>query len=301
MQTIKNVFVLIWRCSTSVRVYQDLANKSVWRGSCYLYFLLFLSASLWVLPLIGDTSALGQRAIPFTKSLTGELPNFFPPDLEIVVEHGELRANVAQPYYIPFPALLKELIDADPPEPGSRLSKAKHFIEIDTNAGIEDYLKRESVFLVTKHSLVMPDNKKEFEVKPIPRDESFVLNKAVFDSYLPKVLYYIEELPSFISIMGPVVLTGLWFLAPCVILTEYLCYLLVTSFVLKVVSVLIDSKLSYGRIFAISLYGLTPVIILQSLLQHYVTFPTFLFSAIFLGWMSAVLLTLARDSRAKQT
>ena len=300
MQALKNFFILIWRCSSSLGVYGELVTRGVGRGIGYLYILLVLSSSLWILPLLGKTPALSEEVVPVSKSLAEEIQKFYPPELEIAVERGELRANVTQPYFIPMPAKLKEVLDKEPSDSEWRARNAKHFIEIDTNARVEDYLQRESLVLITKRSIVVPDKEKGLEVKTIPRNESFVLNRAIYDSYVPKVLYYIEMLPWFVSVAAPVCLIGLWFIIPCFTIVAYLFYLLFTSLLLRLLVVVLGARLSYGQIYAVSFYGLTPVILFQSIWESYGSFPSFLFSILFLGWMGFVCAALARDKQSQK-
>lgn len=301
MRAIKNFFVLIWRCLTSVGVYRELLSKSVGQGAFYLLLLLSLITLRLGVSLLGIIPKLNKDLVSFAQELATEVPKFYPPELEIVVENGEVRTNVPQPYYIPVPAVLRRLLDHEAGNGDTRMSTFKHFIEIDTNAGNEDYLNREALILVTKRSVVGPDKKKGFEVKAIPSDESFVLNRAVYDSYVPQALFYIEKAPWFASLGLPVVLLCLWLIVPALWVGWMLLYLLFTSLLALVISIVLGGKLSYGRIYVLSLYGLTFPVVIEEIMKLVIPIPMFLFTALFLGWMSVVLAALARDSGSRTT
>jgi hypothetical protein len=284
----------MWRCSTSPGVYQELATKSFGQGVSYLYFLLVLTTLVTILPLLGAVRGLKDKAGVVSDSLKQEVQEFYPDDLEVVLERGELRANVPQPYDIPFPEKIKEMIDADPPSEDSRFRNMKHLIEIDTNAQIEDYWERGAVFLVTKHSIIFPDKDKGLKVRSFSGSDDFTLNKGVYDSYVPTAVKWIDRIPWFISVGIPLLLLFWAFIGPGFSIIGHLGYLLLTSVFLLVVAAVLRSKWSYGRIFTVSLYGLTLPIVISTLWGLCCSFPPFLFSIVFVGWMSVVI---AKSSR----
>lgn len=301
MQSIRNFFRLVWRCALSVDVFPELLSKRVMQGATYLYFLFLLTTCLSVVPSIVKAPTFFNVPSSITEGLADVFQNVYPPELEIVVERGELRANVPQPYYIPVSPELRKWLDAKFPQSDAHTRNAKNLIEIDTNAGADDYLKRESLVLVTKHYLVLPDREAGFEVKKFASDENFVLNKAEFDKYFPMLKYLMGILPWLIWLMSPLFLIAVLIFVPAVMVGWYLCYLLIPCVFLLILATVLRLKISFGEIFVVSIYGLTLPVIIKSIWEYAIPFPIFLFSIIFLGWMSVVFVSLARGSRSANT
>jgi Protein of unknown function (DUF1189) len=296
MQSIKNFFALMWRSSTSPGAYRDFATRRFGQGVSYLYFLLVVTTLVTGAPSLGLVRGLQGEAGDIVESLKQGVQEFYPSELEVVLEKGELRANVAQPYDIPFPKKLKELIDADPPSDDIRFRNMKHLIEIDTNAQIDDYWERGAVFLVTKNSIIFPDKSKGLKARTFSAVDDFILNKGVYDSYVPTAIKWIDRIPWLISVGVPLLLLLWAFIWPCFSIIGYLGYLLLTSVFLLLFALVLRSTWSYGKIFSVSLYGLTLPIVISTAWGLCCSFPTFLFSIIFVGWMSVVMV---RSSRAR--
>ncbi len=299
MQSIKKFFVFVWRCSTSLGVYKELATRSFGQGVAYLYFLLVVSTFVASVPLLGSVYGLREQAANMTASLQQELADFYPPELEVVLEAGELRANVAQPYDIPMPKKIQEIIDAEPPTDDARFRSIKHLIEIDTNAQVDDYQERGALVLITKHSVIFPDKKEGFRVRSFSASDNFTLNKSVYDSFLPGAMKWVDRIPWLVSVGIPLLVLCWAFVGPCFSIFVYLGYLLITSVFLLIVAAVMGSKLSYGRIFSLSLYGLTLPIVMSTILGLLGTMPMFLFSIIFLGFMVIVVVSKGRETPSK--
>lgn len=294
MRSIKNFFALIWRCSTSISVYRELSTRRFGQGLAYLYFLLVVSSLVTAVPVLGIVNGLKDKAGTLSASLKQEVINFYPPELEIVLERGELRANVAQPYDIPIPKKLQETIDDEPPTADSRFRDIRHLVEIDTNAQVDDYKERGALILITRHNVIFPDKKEGFRVRSFKPTDDFTLNKAVYDSYLPEAVKWIDRIPWLVSVGVPLLVLCWAFVGPCFSIIGYLGYLALTSVFLLLLSAVIRGNVSYGRIFSTSMYGLTLPIIISTVWALGGTTPTFLFSLIFLGLMTVVLVRVSR-------
>jgi hypothetical protein len=285
----KNFFDLVWRCSTSLSVYRELSTKRFGQGLAYLYFLLVVTTLVTALPILVSILGFKGQAAGIAEALKQEALEFYPSELEVVIENGELRANVAQPYNIPMPKKMQEMIDADPPSSDARFRNIRHLIEIDTNAQVDDYEERGALVLITKHNLIFPDKKEGFRVRSFSPSDNFTLNKSVYDSYLPVAVKWIDWIPWLVLVGGPILVLSWVFVGPCFSIFVYLGYLLLTSVFLLVLAAVMRSKLSYGRIFSTSLYGLTLPIVFSTIWGIFGTMPTFFFSLIFLAFMSVVI------------
>jgi hypothetical protein len=106
---------------------------------------------------------------------------------------------------------------------------------------------------------------------------------------LPVAVKWIDWIPWLVLVGGPILVLSWVFVGPCFSIFVYLGYLLLTSVFLLVLAAVMRSKLSYGRIFSTSLYGLTLPIVFSTIWGIFGTMPTFFFSLIFLAFMSVVI------------
>jgi len=289
MASIKSFLSLIFLCITSLDAYTELSTRRFGKGLVYLYLLLVLTTVVSSSPVLLTMYGLKAQAGAVSDSLKQEVKEFYPPELEIVLENGEVRANVPQPYDIPIPKKIQEVIEEDSANADTRLRNFKHLIEIDTNARIEDYEKRGAIILLTKDSLVFPDKESGLTVRSLANSKNFTLNRAVYDSYVPEATKWIDRIPWLVSVGIPLLVLCWSLVGPCFNVIGYLGYLLLTSLPLLLLAAVLRSGFSYKRIFSTSIYGLTPAILISTVWGIVGSFPPFFFSIIFLSWMSIIL------------
>jgi hypothetical protein len=304
MQAIKNFFRRILLTSISPASYRELLEKSFWRGFWYLYFLLTLFSFIPVFTHLSYLDTAHEGAVVLTESIKQNVKTLYPQELEVTVTRGEVSTNVAEPYYIDLPKPLKDFIDDElSKEKEEKLGNMniRHLVAIDTAGKAEDFLRYESVVLLTKHSVVYPDKDSNkngaFKISPIPPSENFLMNKDVYNQFLVAALPYVDLIPKAVDIGVPLLMVAYPLIVPGGQICNYLIYLLFTSLVLLIVATVTNRPYSYGKIYVLSLYGVTlPAIVYEvyDLVGH---MPTFLFSGIFLLLMTLVLLALPKTEK----
>lgn len=306
MQTIKNFFRRILLTSISPASYGELLEKSFWKGFWYLYFLLTLFSFIPVFTHLGYLGTAHDGAVAITESIKQNVKTLYPQELVVTVTHGEVSTNVTEPYYIELPKQLKDFIDDELSKDEDKKGKSggmniRHLVAIDTAGKAEDFLRYESVVLLTKHSVVYPDKDSNkngaFKISPIPSTENFLMNKYVYNQFLDTALPYVDIIPKAVDIGVPLLMVAYPLIVPGGQICNYLIYLLVTSLILLIVATVTNRPYSYGKIYVLSLYGVTLPAIINEGFDLVGEMPTFLFSGIFLILMTVVLLALPQAEK----
>ena len=288
MQLLSRFFATIHRSLTDVSFYREALKGRLRSGIGYLAALFYM---LWILqigffaatvvPYIPQAQAFLERHLTIAQST-------FPADLEIMIDGGTLSTNSANPVVVPLPDVWQQaLTEGDEPFPFSSLAV------IDTTASVEDYADKGGMVLLTQSSMIFADKDNGLRVMPFSEFElppGFTVDKAMVDELaggvrpmLASVQPLLWGIFAFSVLLLPLLLTGLslvgrmlWLLLPVLLLWTFVRAR--------------GMRMQYGDIYHLSLYGLTPVILVStaSSLVHF-PFGMWLSLGVFLAFMGYVL------------
>lgn len=286
MGKIKTFWQSLVRSTTKPAYYGDILSAKFSFSVKYLAFLLFIISTIWALRFAFGLISIRPKIPYFVQKIRSVITDIYPSDLVITVRNKKIVTNVKEPYFIDMPESGKEL------ELGGM-----HLMVIDTKGKIEDYKKYNSAILLTSESVVIPDDQNSevaYRVYPLSdlfRDvpDGAALNKGVYQAFASQILPFIEKIPSYLFIFGAVMII-LWpFVGMVFGLSGRMFYLVFSTAVLWVVAKIMKRGLSYTKIYQLSMHGLTLPILISTVISLFGRSVPFLFSVVFLIFMSVVL------------
>jgi len=298
MTAIRRFFDTIRRSLTDPTLYKDAAAQPLGKAYGYLFWILFLIGLVSVvLGALRLTAALPTiRTV--SSEIQRELPNLYPEELELTLSGGILSTNVEEPYSIDLPARWKRALQ-DSNEVPQRVPE--HFVTFDTKATMEDYVARDTVVLFTQKGFVVPDRQSSTEDRPINEGAiqfqpygntgtgTVTMTRKEWDTFTAFVLPFAAQLPNFAIafavlcvFIGPFLVAGIGWVF-------YVAYLTILALLLKLLAMITGKPWSYGSLYRMSMYGLTPTLLIGFVFGQIGLHYPFLGTVIFLVWMGMML------------
>ncbi|OGJ58070.1 hypothetical protein A2881_05000 [Candidatus Peribacteria bacterium RIFCSPHIGHO2_01_FULL_55_13] len=239
--------------------------------------------------------------MPQIKEWIGEakqtVPDLYPVELVLTFSGAELSTNVEEPYVLPLPpkweAALLSSEDEQDEEDDEDEPQFTHLLVIDTTATVEEYPEYETAVLLTKTAVIARDDNglrvvfyREFQK---PGTSPIIINRELYNEVTAKALPFLDFIPAIIFTLAVfAVLLLPWIAAPFILL-GYLLYLLVFTLLAWVLAAIMSRKFTYGELYKLGMYGLTPAILIEWVLHWFHTGIAMLFSLIFLVTMGIVI------------
>ncbi|TSC80559.1 MAG: hypothetical protein G01um101425_213 [Candidatus Peregrinibacteria bacterium Gr01-1014_25] len=253
MHRLRTFFQTVLRTCSDVGFYRTLRKRSLRTGTGYAYALLTLLSFVGILALAIPVVTVIPSGSAIDEKLE-DLRVLYPEDLTLTIDNGLLTSSDPKPVVIPFPTFIDQEALEDEGQ------TVRSLATIDTSASVEDYPARGSLVLLTRGGIVIPEES-GYRVISYPKEpltitrEEYVDGLARLRSMLPMMLWV---LLAFSVLVLP-------FIAGALSLSWHLLWLLLPTFVLWLIHRLRKAKLSYGALYRLSLYGMTPVVLLQAL------------------------------------
>ena len=271
---------------TKPSYYKDILQAKFSFSLKYLAFLLFLISLVGALKFTFGLLDLKPKLPEFIDKAKIVVMNVYPDKLIITVKGGKISTNVKEPYFIEMPEEVRDL---------GLISK--NLVAIDTQGNVEDFEKYDSTILLTDEFAVLNDyqsGRPGYKVNPLKdylKDvpDGVQMNKAVYQTFANQVLPYIDKLPQYLMGLSLILIILMPFLGALLTLSGYMLYLILPVFILWIISKLMKKGLAYGKVFQLSMHGLTLPILISALITLYGKSFPFLFSIIFFGFMIFVL------------
>ena len=284
MEKLKIFWRTFVKSLTKPLYYKDILKSGFSFSLKYLVFLLFLISVFWTLKFSAGLLSLKPKLPEFADIAKNVVANVYPDKLVITHKAGKISTNVREPYYIDMPENTWD-------------TSGMHLVAIDTKGKVEDYEKHNSVVLLTDEFAVVPDNQngangyRMYPLKDYLKDvpDGVQMNKAVYQTFAHQVLPYIDKLPQYLMGLSLILIILMPFLGALLTLSGYMLYLILPVFILWIISKLMKKGLAYGKVFQLSMHGLTLPILISALITLYGKSFPFLFSIIFFGFMIFVL------------
>lgn len=230
----------LWKSLFSFRYYHDVVAAPF--NFSFKFFLAF-SMFLGIIITISLGLAIYSPVQQFTNRFKERAYALYPQDLIITTKDGKLTTNATEPYHfsIPFELFL-------PQAPAISDEKQKYLVTIDTKANPGAYDESQSIFLVTRDSLVVPENTEDFRVIPLQELDDVTINKANTDAILKNLLPVVHLLFPTLMIFAGLVLFIIWPIAR-------LLSLVIFAFMILPFTKLMGLELPYKKIFQIMLHS----------------------------------------------
>lgn len=280
MQKIKGYFQTVLASAFDFSFYQKLLTETFGKAALYLFLLLTILQLVNGIVLATNIAKNLPKVPDFVTNVKQTAQSFFPQELIVTLNNGKIHTNVDEPYYIEFPKQLQ----------GQSNSMAKHLITIDTKAAVSDFIKYNTIILITKDSVVYPDKQAGYRVQPLSESkENIQIDRRSYDLLLGKLLPYLRYVPvGLYSLMGLSVVVLPWIVG-LFVLGSKMTYLLFMTLILLIIAKLMKKNLGYGQIYKLSLHGLTIPIVISFIADLFnYTLPTLSYTAIFILIMVVV-------------
>lgn len=287
MSKLKTFFNTFKNSLTNPRYYSHILSASFSFSLKYLFVLLFFIAlirgivfSITFIPTVPKIPGYIEESKQIIK-------NLYPLGLTITFKDGQIRTNVDEPYYIPFPPRFN--------------IKDMNLIAIDTKASVDDFKKYNSVFLITKSAIAYPDSdsKGSYKVYPFSDQKGFaIINREAYDRVVNVIIPYFKYYPLAIGAIFVFLLLAVPIFGSLFSLSGVLLYLVVLTLVTHLISKFMKLKLSYSQVFRLGMHGLTFSILFHMLKSSIgITIP-YTYTAPFIIWMIIVFNQLKKQHEA---
>ncbi len=281
-----STFIYVLKSSlTNPSYYKDVADSKFLFSLKYLYLLFYFTALV-----VGVVSAVQIAAIlpqtpDFIKTAKMIMDDFYPEELVVTVEEGELSTNFETPYFIYLPS---EIGDS-----------STRLITIDSKARFEDIDAYDTIILVSESAIYYPNNDNgAYEVFPLSDVDNFVINKGVYDSFVTSFSPYLDRLPSLLYVGIVLMILVLPFTLAALSLLGRLLYLTVITFALFAFSKVMRRDLTYKSIYKISMHAVSWSILYSIIVEYLLDyrFP-YVYSLIVIGFAGFIIVSVFPKSK----
>lgn len=281
MRKIKFFFRVLGKSLTDFSYYKEIAKTKFSFSFKYLIFLVFLISFFWgVFYAFKLTTFLPKvpKVISDAKVAVSEI---YPKELVLMLQEGKLTTNVREPYFIEFPDVLAGLS-------GETFA---HLVAIDTKAEAADFAKYQSPILLTGDSAVFQDKDYGFRVVPLTEVKTdLVVTRPIYDEFIKVITPYFDYFPSVVYALIVISLSLLPLITTAFSLSWRMITLFFLTVLLWVVSKVMKKHLSFGKVYQLSMHGVTlPVLLGLGASLVGLFFPTWLFIGVFLVFMGVVI------------
>lgn len=281
MNPLKTFFYSLKKSLFDPKYYQDVAKASFGFSFKYLLCLLFILTFIRILSFTGIYLKKQPLIQPEINKIMIYAENFYPKDLKLKIQNGQLSTNVKEPFIFD----LEKKVDE------------QHLLIIDTKGSIENYPQYNTYVLATKNAVVYPSKSKDNKVGETSvfyfkeLKQNFTLDKKTYDSFLNIAKPYSSKVGLIISYMilsfSPFLLIfGSFFWTICIMFG-----LVFLTFFIWVVNLIIKKGYGYGSLYKMGMHAITLPILVNEISSYLRSpYPTF-YSWIFLIWMLVILLS----------
>jgi len=211
-----------------------------------------------------------------------ELIALYPKELELRISNGNLYTNVKEPYSIEFPSFMGDM-------------GGKHLAVIDTKGSADNYPKYSTMVLATKQTLVFPS--KEQGTKTSTQiyyfsdlKRSVYMDHTAYMNIVQSLNPLLAKLPRIIDIAVLVCLILLPFLGALLWTSSTLFGLFFLTVIVWMIEKIIKTSYGFKTLFRMGIHGVTWSILFSFLMDITNQKANFLFSLIFIVWMTVVLI-----------
>ncbi len=282
MRPFKTFFYSFKRSLFDLKYYRDVASAKFSFSLKYLWFLVFIFFVIKTIGLVGAYIHNRPQITPAVNQVISYAQGFYPEELELKVENGQLSTNVKEPYYIQFDRNL-------------RGGDSRHFVIIDTQGSIEDYPKYNTYVLATRNALVYPSKFRDSQISQTSvfyfRDlkSGFSFDRNEYDFLIDNVRPYAARAVYFVDWFVSIGLLFFLFFGSLFWTIAILIGLLALTFVVWLVSLLLKKPYGYGDLYKMGMHAVTwPIVFGEAVKYLNLPLPN-VYHLVFLVFMTIVL------------
>ena len=289
MQKVKHFFDILWRSLTDREYYAEILRSSFSFSAKYLLLLLFILSFVSILRMVLQFLPNFSKVEQGIQDLKTTMGTLYPEGLVLTISKGQLSTNVKEPFFLDLPIRWMAEIE----------EMGKHFVAIDTRGSPEDFPKYESAFLVTKSTVVFKRQNDGYQMQPLSDlKQDMTIDKKSYDALVSKLTPYLNTIQPLIGVFlvlavffGPILFMFFGFIGK-------LTYLLFATLILFLVAKITNVQHTYKELYRLSMHGITLPILVNYVLSVFGLSVPFLFTILYLGWMTVVLLHLRKSKPA---
>ncbi|MDO8497374.1 MAG: DUF1189 family protein [bacterium] len=284
MNKLKTWWFVFCNSLLSPSYYKSILSSKFSFSLKYLVVLMFFV----YLTTAAKVGLVGYRLLPqvplFANKLTSTLQTAYPQELVVTIKNGQLSTNVKEPYVWDWPYQFDE----------KEKKPDMHFLTIDTHASLDDYPTYTTYILVTKNNIIYPSSSNEgrsgeYRVYSLSQiKDSVTFDRTTYDAVLQKLSPFIQKLPTIVAIF---IVAGIFFVmifGTLFGLIWNMIYLLFMTVVILIIAKIMNKNLSYSQLYQFGMYGLTLPILVSVLVSLSGLHIPFIFTLVFIIWMSVV-------------
>ncbi len=221
--------------------YAELRTRPLSYSIKYFYKLAVLLALVGVI-LFSFTAFPNLQS--FFSDAGGKIIDYYPADLEIKVEKGEVSINQPEPYELPLPEEMKGEIEREMPG-------VKNLVVIDTATpfSLEQFDRYATLVWLTKTHLAARDGKGQVRLNALQSLGGLTIDKTFVGNTLQKFAPVIKSIPFLILVLV--------FLGTLIAISGKLLYLLIAGAIVFLYFKSRKDPISYRTAYQIALHAIT--------------------------------------------
>ncbi len=303
MRTLREFFESVWRSMTD-RAWLATAGRKRPLGRCigYLFVLLMLLSFISIAPTAGLLMAGSNAAERFVGKVLTETEALYPAGLVLTLKDNTLSTNATKPVTIEYPPTIQAIADEARKDEKNKRPIPAHFVVIDVDAHVEDYMAYDTLVLLTQSAAAFPKEKNEvgFQVVPysdMQEEHDGVQTPLTVELTSEKVAEGFAALRVYVPYINAVLLcVGFLFftLAIPLVAGAWLCWKLLTfffiAFLLWLLALAASRPWTYGQLYRACCYGVTSSVLLGKVLAFFTTGYGKAPFILFMVWMAVTVL-----------
>ncbi|MFC1711652.1 DUF1189 family protein [Patescibacteria group bacterium] len=240
-----NTFLYVFKNSAFKPSYYSDVIKAPFKFSLKYFLFLFLTLSL--LTSLAISFFINQDVKPFVNKLESQLPSFYPSELTIKVENGQVKTNVAEPFFIPLrPEYFPDDISKD-----LKKLPIQNILVIDTQADPGNISEYQTFALLTKDAIAFQQDRNEIRIQSLKDIKDFTINEQ-------RVLDVVKKILPYFRWIIPVIILILMLIIPSITIASKLIYLLLISIIsFIIIKLLKHKKIGYKKALQVNLHAIT--------------------------------------------
>jgi len=218
------------------------------------YFVLFCLLITLVATIYLSFSLL-PKVNDFLENFSPTVLNYFPDDLEIVIEDGVASTNVPEPYFLEMPFGVPEDIEIRPDIHGYGI---ENLLVIDTRsdeATLEQFKSYNTIILLNRKTLMYYDEN-QVAIQPLAGITNFKLDKGVISSLLTKIVPYFR-------LVGPLFIIFVFGGYFAFVFVGRMFYLLFAALLIWIIAKVKKVNIGYSKSYQLGFHLLTASILYQ--------------------------------------
>jgi hypothetical protein len=286
MKQLKTWAYVFKRSVTDPLYYNDILKTDFWFSLRYLFVLLFFIALILTVKFAISVASVLPKVDTFTQKGVVILREAYPDDLSLTIMNGKLYTNVEEPYYID-----------SLPEIGNVMKDTvyDHFITIDTQGILDEYIQYKTLILVTQDGVIYPSRSRS---KSYTQPQVFffsqikqngTLNKRAYNEIVNRVEPYVRYIKPALIVTLFIGIILLPFLISSFLVLGKLIQLLLLTIIIFVIARLMKVGLRYSQLYRLGIHGLTASIVAVAVMDGFAIQHRYIYTALFFLFMVVVL------------